>query len=68
MILTPLLQITESCRTCVCGHVLEDVKAIAGKRFSGKFTTGRARLLDGLTHIYKKKMDCYIAKLIESVV
>ena len=38
-ILTPLppsLQITESCRSCVCGHVFEDAKEIGGKRFSGR--------------------------------
>ena len=28
-------QMTESCRSCVCGHVFEDVKKIGGKRFSG---------------------------------
>ncbi|XP_020614761.1 UPF0547 protein C16orf87 homolog [Orbicella faveolata] len=26
--------ITESCRSCVCGHVFEDAKEIGGKRFS----------------------------------
>ncbi|XP_022780843.1 uncharacterized protein LOC111322070 [Stylophora pistillata] len=25
---------TESCRSCVCGHVFKDVKKIGGKRFS----------------------------------
>ena len=30
-------QITESSRSCVCGHVLEDAnRYIGGKRFSGK--------------------------------
>ncbi|KAJ7379303.1 hypothetical protein OS493_017816 [Desmophyllum pertusum] len=26
--------VTESCKTCVCGHVFEDAKEIGGKRFS----------------------------------
>ena len=31
-------QITESSRSCVCGHVLEDAnRYIGGKRFSGTF-------------------------------
>ena len=24
-----------SCRSCICGHVFEDMKQIGGKRFSG---------------------------------
>ena len=28
-------QMTESCRSCQCGHVFEDTKQIAGRRFSG---------------------------------
>ena len=34
--LTPSLQITESCKSCVCGHVFVDAKEIGGKRFSGR--------------------------------
>lgn len=34
--LTPSLQITESCKSCVCGHVFADAKEIGGKRFSGR--------------------------------
>ena len=33
---TSFLQIADTCRSCVCGHVFDaDVKQIAGKRFSG---------------------------------
>lgn len=32
----PSPQITDSCRSCACGHVYEDRKQIGGKRFSGR--------------------------------
>ena len=32
----PSPQMTDSCRSCACGHVFEDRKQIGGKRFSGR--------------------------------
>ena len=32
----PSPQMTDSCRSCACGHVFEDRKQICGKRFSGR--------------------------------
>lgn len=43
IILSPSPQITESCRSCVCGHVFEDAKKIGGKRFSGNFLVNPAK-------------------------
>ena len=47
----PLPQMTEPCRSCVCGHVFEDAKQIGGKRFSGTpFLAACFRLNPAVNH------------------